>query len=252
MQVIGYTRVSTEKQVENLNFQIESIFEYCNNNNIIINNIVEEVGSAYYYDQNNLRKLLNQKDINIIIKNTSRFCRKIKFFEQFIEKIFNNNISIHFIDEMITLNKNTSKFVMNTLYRYIHSHQQYIDNMIDNISDRVDRGWDFKRDSFGRQVYYSNNLRHVIENDNEQKIIKLIKALKNETSVERVNYYLNQVLPNNNQPIEFIDYNGNITNTFQSNKLDYNVIANLLNSYNITNRGKKWNINSINYVMKYC
>lgn len=252
MNVIGYVRVSTEQQYSNLDFQIEKIHDYCLGNNYNIERFVDEIGSAYYYEQNILLKLLDIPKISIIMTDTSRFSRNNKYCRQMLSKCFKNKISLIFINENMIINNSSNPLTLDLFFNKIYSNMKFIENMIDRTMDRVDRGWDFRTNKYGRMVCYSNNIRQVVENTDETKIINLIKALKNETSVETVNYFLQQVLPNNNEPIEFIDSDGTNVSKFESNKLDYNTIANLLNSYGIKFRGQKWCINSINYVIKHC
>ena len=121
---------------------------------------------------------------------------------------------------------------------------------VKNINLKKEHNWDFRSGRFGRKVVYDGNIRKIINDDKEIAIINFIKALKRETNSIIINNYLNVVLPENNIPIELFDDNGKITNNLDVNKLDYNTIANILNSYNITYRGKKWNINSINKIIK--
>lgn len=63
-----YGRVSTYKQKNDLERQIDSIQIYCKNNNIHISNIYSDISSGIDLDRNNLNKLIDDV-INLNIKN---------------------------------------------------------------------------------------------------------------------------------------------------------------------------------------
>ena len=63
-----YGRVSTHKQKNDLERQIDSIQAYCRNNNINITDIYSDISSGIDLDRNNLNKLIDNV-INLNIKN---------------------------------------------------------------------------------------------------------------------------------------------------------------------------------------
>lgn len=63
-----YGRVSTNKQKNDLERQIDSIQAYCKNNNINITDIYSDISSGIDLDRNNLNKLIDDV-INLNIKN---------------------------------------------------------------------------------------------------------------------------------------------------------------------------------------
>tara|TARA_B110000902_G_C14183109_1_gene541275 strand:- start:364 stop:1122 length:759 start_codon:yes stop_codon:yes gene_type:complete len=251
MNAIGYMRVSTPKQENSLDLQIEQFTDYCSNNNLKITDIVTEVSSAYYPDQNKLVCLLKSHlNTIIVIKNISRFSRNYQYMIKLLKLVIQNNNILHFMDEKIIYCKDNHNMFFNMISKIVLHRQRESEVKVKNINIKKENNWDFRIDRFGRKVVYDGNIRKVVDNSKENAIINLIKALKKETNSGIINNCLNNILPNNIYPIELIDENGNITNNLTSNKLDYNTIANILNSYNITNRGKKWNINSINKIIK--
>tara|TARA_B110000908_G_C10267191_1_gene465442 strand:+ start:6336 stop:7094 length:759 start_codon:yes stop_codon:yes gene_type:complete len=250
MNAIGYMRVSTSKQENSLDDQIELFTDYCFNKNIIIKDIITEIGSAYYPNQLKLKKLLNHNNQLIIIKNVSRFSRNKHNFIMLLDQVRNNNNTIHFIEENITYSKRNHTLIFNKIYKIVDFYEKEIDFKINSINHKKEMGWDFKKNRFGRKVIYQNNIRKIKNDKNETNIIELIKALKRETTSNVINRYLYQVVSSDANPIELIDSYGNITKKLSENNLDYNTIATILNSYNIMNRGKKWNINSINKILK--
>lgn len=251
MNAIGYMRVSTPKQENSLDLQIEQFTDYCSNNNLKVLDIVTEVGSAYHSGQNKLVSLLNLSfNTIIVIKNISRFSRNYQYMIKLLQLVIQNNNILHFMDEkIIYCIENHQKF-FNMISRIVLLRQKESEIKVKNINLKKENNWDFRSDRFGRKVVYDDNIRKIINDDKEIAVINLIKALKRETNSNVINNYLNIILPQNINPIELINDDGNITNKLDVNKLDYNTIANILNSYNITYRGKKWNINSINKIIK--
>jgi len=251
MNAIGYMRVSTPKQEISLDQQIEQFTDYCSNNNLKIVDIVTEVDSAYYPGQNKLVSLLKSNfNTIIVIKNISRFSRNYHYMIKLLQLVIQNNNILHFMDEkIIYCIRNHQKF-FNMISKIVLLRQKESEVKVKNINLKKEHNWDFRSGRFGRKVVYDGNIRKIINDDKEIAIINFIKALKRETNSIIINNYLNVVLPENNIPIELFDDNGKITNNLDVNKLDYNTIANILNSYNITYRGKKWNINSINKIIK--
>ena len=69
-----YGRVSTYKQKNDLERQLECIQVYCKNNNINISNIYSDISSGIDLDRNNLNKLINDV-INLNIKNIADFTK---------------------------------------------------------------------------------------------------------------------------------------------------------------------------------
>ena len=249
MNAYGYVRVSTSPQIKSLDDQIELFTDYCHNNNLIIENIITEVGSAFYQEQKKLINLIkNNMNIFIIFKNVSRFSRNINQAIIMFNIIRQNNIRLHFIEENLTFNNDHHN--MNKIYLLIRKHQIEVENKINRINRMKQNNWDFRTGRFGRKVIYQNKIRKVVDNTREVNIINLIKALKSETNADIINHYLYQVVPQSCQPIELINSDGEKVKNLKVNKLDYNTIASLLNSYNIKFRGKKWNIFSINMVLK--
>lgn len=249
MTTIAYTRVSTEKQEDAIDNQIELILDFIENNKLNLSNIITEVASAYYSEQIQLEKLLALQNITIIITDISRFSRNVIQFHQFYKTMVKNNIKLISIKENIICNfKNNLKY--NQVLNLVNYFQNESVKKITDIKNKKNLGWDFRSNRFGRKVIFQNNIRKIVDNEDEINIVKLIKALKKETKVSIINKHLKKVLPRNPYPIELLDTDGKVTLDLKKNTLDFNMIANLLNSYHVFNRGKKWSINSINMIMK--
>ena len=93
-----YARVSTRKQKDDLQNQVEFLKQFCNAKGIIVNQCVEDFGSGLNYNRKKWNKLLDEVMANkiktIVISNKDRFIRfGYDWFEKFCEK-FNTKIII--------------------------------------------------------------------------------------------------------------------------------------------------------------
>ena len=249
MSLYAYIRVSTEKQDQNLDNQFELILDFLEQNNLNLTNVITETSSAYYSGQLELNKLLELKNITIIVTDISRLSRNTNNFKEYTNKMITNNIKLISIKERINGSLNDTTLFLKVL-SYVDIYQSQVSSIISGIKKKVNDNWDFRKDKFGKKIIYQKNIRKVIDDHNEVKVIELIKALKRETKSSVINNYLCNVIPENKTPLELVDRNGNVTEDLIENKLDYNTIANILNSYKIFNRGKKWNIKSIDQIIK--
>lgn len=112
-----YARVSTNKQKNDLNNQILSINNYCNNNNIIINKIFSDIHSGMDLDRHDLNKLIddviNNRIKNIYISYKDRLTRlSFKTIQDLFIK-FNTNI--------IIINQNCDKCNDNEIFEELMS-----------------------------------------------------------------------------------------------------------------------------------
>ncbi len=245
----AYTRVSTEKQNEGLDNQLEFILDFVEKNNLNLSDIVTEVASAYYYEQTSINELLKLKNITIIVTDLSRLSRNVIKFKEYTQKMIHNNIRLISIKEEINNSLSNTNVFLKAL-KIVEHYQFQIKQMIEKTRNKVNNNWDFRSNRFGKKIIFKNKIRKLVDDNNEIKVIELIKALKRETNVNIINQFLKRVIPKINRLIELRNKKGELTRNLIENKLDYNTIANILNSYQIYNRGKKWNINSINKIIK--
>jgi DNA invertase Pin-like site-specific DNA recombinase len=225
---------------------------YCENNNLNIVEEVHEIKSA-----RNMRYLYNLQDIlsrysntNLIIYNITRFSRNLLQGVELMNIAKNNNINIHFCEE----NAKTDHYLDMHRIRLGLSQSEYES---DTLSNRVktnniilkNKGWSFGVPSYGFKAVMINDIRSFQINEEEQNIIKFIKSARyGKCTVMALNKLLNNILPSNNQPIEFYDeeLGETITRFSETYTLTFGEIADLLNSYNISNRGSLWNSGSVN------
>ncbi len=97
-QTVIYGRVSSSKQKDDLENQIEFLKTYANAKGIIVDNISKDIGSGLNYKRNNWNELLNDvmdnKIKTIIIAHKDRFVRfGYEWFESLCQK-FNTEIIV--------------------------------------------------------------------------------------------------------------------------------------------------------------
>lgn len=89
MTNIVYTRVSSSKNKDNLEGQVERVSQFCISRGYIIHEIVKEVGSGVNENRKKLNKILSRdKPIRIIVEHKDRLTR---FGFTYIEKIVKQN-----------------------------------------------------------------------------------------------------------------------------------------------------------------
>lgn len=255
---IIYCRISSANQCTindfhiSLENQLNNCRTYCENNKLNIVEEVNEIKSArdmkYLY---NLQEILNKySNINLIIYNITRFSRNLLQGVEFMNIAKNRNITIHFSEE----NAKTNHYLDMHRIRLGLSQSEYES---DTLSNRVranniilkNKGWCFGAAPYGVNAVMKNDIRRFENNKEEQNIIKFIcTARYGKCTVMALNKLLNGIIPGNTDLIEFYDeeLGETITKFSETYTLTFGEIADLLNSYNITNRGSYWNAGSVN------
>ena len=96
--IVIYARVSTKNQIDDLQYQVDFLKQFCNAKGIIVNQCIEDFGSGLNYNRKKWNKLLDDVMGNriktIVITNKDRFIRfGYDWFEKFCEK-FNTKLII--------------------------------------------------------------------------------------------------------------------------------------------------------------
>jgi DNA invertase Pin-like site-specific DNA recombinase len=257
---IIYSRISSPAQcsINNFHISIENQLTnsriYCENNGMNIVEEIHEIKSArnmkYLHKLNEIIK--NNSNINLIIYNITRFSRNILQGLQYMEKLRQQNITIHFVEE----NAKTNHHLDLHRIRLGLSQSEYES---DTISNRVNannmilknKGWSFGVPKYGKETVFKNSIRCFQSSNLENKIIQFIITIRQgKCTVMALNKLLQDLIPNNTNLIEFYDNETNslITRFDEPYTLSFTVIADLLNSYNIMNRNNKWSASSVNRV----
>jgi len=117
---IIYARVSTYKQKNDLETQINKIQQYCKDNNVIIDKVYSEISSGIDFDREQFNELMNNvfthKIKNIYISHTDRLTRlSFKTIENIFKK-FNTKIIIINANH----NKNNDNEIFEELISLMH------------------------------------------------------------------------------------------------------------------------------------
>lgn len=259
-KAVIYCRLSSANQctINNLHTSIENQLNNCRNyclqNGFNVVEEVQEIKSArnmqYLNGLNNIGN--NYNNINLVIYNITRFSRNILQGLQFINQFSANNVTIHFVEE----NAKTNHHLDLHRIRLGLSQSEYES---DTISNRVksnnivlkNKGWKFGNPKFGKEVNYVNGIRKFIDSETEKNVINfIITARKGQCTVMLLNKLLQVIIPNNKDPIEFWDDRAGcqISRFDRPYTLTFGEISDLLNSYNIMNRGYQWSASSVNNV----
>lgn len=258
-QAIIYSRISSKNQayLNNVHLSIDtqksSCIQYGNHHNFNIQNIFSEIKSAkdmrYLYTLNSI--LQNYKNVNLIISNVSRLSRNIIQGIEFIKQAASKNIIIHFVnDNAITNNHSDFHKVKLLLCQSQYESEQISIRVKANNKHLKSKGWQFGLVPYGYHAIKEDGIRKFKYNTQELNIINFIStARKGNKSSTLLNIQLNQILPHNTHPIEFVDKDESIINYFDKEyTLTFGEIADLLNSYDITKRGNIWTAYSVNNV----
>lgn len=254
---IVYTRISAPQSKFNNKFlslenqRIECIKAIGNNNEIVF--FEEVVSGRKIYKQKELVKIFNNySNCKLYIYNVSRFTRDLSGGLKYLEYAKKLNIAIYFVEPKL----NTENFEnFQRIRRDLLSSREESDRISkrtkDSIKIRKMLGIPIGRTEYGKKSIKVNGKRKLVDNEFEQKTKKFIKRARHTQSCREINQLLNNLIPDNKDPIVFIDKNGGIIKRFtKNNHLNFQEIADLLNSYNIKKRGKEWTKNNVTSVYK--
>ena len=187
MTAIGYIRVSTEDQVKegvSLDNQREKIKSYCHLKDFHLENIIEDAGiSAKNLNRPGVKKVLEMArkkkiDAVVVYKLDRMFRSTVDALET--TKMFDRwGISFHSIHETLDTKSAMGRFFF-TLIAAIAEMERRI------IGERTKAALSHKRsknEKTGGDIPYGFNLGKnglLVENENEQKVIRLIYRLKRE------------------------------------------------------------------------
>ena len=218
-KVYGYCRVSSENQKlkdNSIKNQIKFIDDYCDYNKLELVKIFKDEGiSGLKKDRDGLNEMFDEiikNDVDILlVYSLSRLGRKLKDVIGFVEKLSKNNIKFISIKENFNNDDVMGKLLMNILGSI---NEFEVDILSDRIKD-VKRYKKSKNEVYTGKILFGKYKRKgkLIKNNNEMKILRLIKRLR------------------------------------EIDKLSYNKISNYLNNENIKSKEKcKWYSSSVRSV----
>ena len=244
MKCVVYNRVSKQKQnsTDSLSLKVqESICnDYAQANNISIKSIYKEVHSAYSKIPTVLNTVINLKTCIILISDVSRFSRSINVGLRMVETALSNKNHLIFIKENLILTTNDDIGKLSPLLQKTQDESKLLSDRITATKKYLDSNNMY---SGGTVSYgYKVDNKKLISNENEKKILQFILLCQQKNisgndlnklmvEISKLNIYENIIC---------YDIDGNTTDTM-TDSLTNTEIADLLNSYKVSKRGKDWN-----------
>lgn len=185
MKAALYIRVSTNQQATegvSLKAQRQRLIKYCEFNGLEVTEIIEDSGlsgtdtNREGYKQ--LMKLVSDSNVNAVcVYSLSRFARNTVEVLNSIEKMNKNNIQFHSLTEKIDTTTPTGRFFLTTLAALGQLERE-------QLAERTRAALQHKKSNSERvgSIPYGYELSsdgvHLIENEREQKIIKLVLSMR--------------------------------------------------------------------------
>ncbi len=251
MSIFIYARVSSKIQREGvgLESQIQQMKQYiseqvfCDTNQI--NEPITEVGSASHPEKlkklNNLIEHVSQLSKSVIVVHAyDRFSRNVCWALIQIQKLKNANCTVVSITEPLNYSIPSGYHQLVTIFNNAELDSRNKGKKVkDAITYKKSLGGFTGKAPFGFKLINDEEqkIKKLAVNETEQIVINIIKGMRDTTFT--VESWRNFVFPILNEKykedIEFdYDEKGNVKEPGFGN------IADILNDYNITNRGKDW------------
>lgn len=256
-KVVGYIRISTSIQTNGYSIPAQKniIKEYAKNNNLILYKEYTDIGSGTKMKKLiQLNKLIEEnKNCVLLVVNIDRFSRNLYEGIEYLNLLKSNNIIIKSIEQNISSDNITGlKLIKNCL-----NDSEFESN---TISRRVKKSLDLIKNKggyigvarFGFKKSRLNNIPIRIKNNIELLIIDLIINLRlGITNVKKMNNLINKIKKKTMPELKFYDIHNNEINIFEKPfTLTFIEIADILNDYEITRRGKQFTSASVYNIFK--
>ena len=219
--------------------------------------------------QDSLFELIKDNNIHVIFLRVDRFSRCFSKAYEIIDKIIpSKNITLHFVEEGIIFNKNSTSGVKQLLTEALMKAHIESDNLSRRLRDinthKKNLGNDLGPPAYGMKIIIENGIRKKVINEYESNIIDFIKKVYNIKEFNKDKSISFRVLNNmlmkltdeqeikdkiKNDPIQIWDSKV----TFDQQKLtkgfDAEDIAFILNDKGIKKRDSDWTKSSISNII---
>ena len=252
-----YARCSTIKQNndigQSLHTQIAECMNYCNDNNLEISEVINEVVPAHNYKKQSYYNILDKyKNTNIIIADPSRLSRSVSDASMFLAECKKRNIIIHSVRDNLICDslQNTKKFI-DMIFDAMIESSVISKRVKSSINIRKKMGSHIGKASFGYNITHvidSTNgmkLRKLVENKEEQNIIKVILLLYYGCNVSDFYNMFEKISDNDTK---LYDESEEFTIIYYGNFWPY-AIASFLNEQGILLQGKQWKSSNISHIV---
>ena len=198
-KVIGYVRVSSLMQNEDgksIEMQIDLINKYCNINGFELVEIFEDRGiSGLKNNRDGLNELMDKVKSGecdcVVVYSLSRLGRKLKNIVDWIELLNKKNIEFVSIKENFNVNEIYGKLMLNILGSLNEFEVNIMSERIKDVKGNLKN----KNEVYCKDILFGMYKRgnKLIKNNNEIKVLKLIKDLRENKSYSygKISKYLN-------------------------------------------------------------
>lgn len=244
MNTIIYCRISTPEQ--SLEAQEHACIEYCREHNLRIIDIIYEIGSAYKSKQPKLNKLIkDNNNITVVIYSIDRFSRNLVSTDRLLNIMSHKQINLVSVKEQLDLGTPIGRHNFRNHISQAQLESEIIGQRIrNNIKYKRDNGLYIGMPSYGYKVV--NGKKEL--DTKEQAVIKFISDTINRemTTVIFTDklYKLLNIFEKTEDyyiPVEFNNDNEIIDKSIISAEM----IADILNDYEVLKRGKFWNMGKV-------
>ncbi|HNQ21296.1 MAG TPA: recombinase family protein, partial [Bacteroidales bacterium] len=179
----GYCRFSTtmQKDGDSIEIQKAEIEKYCAYKNYkLVDHYVDEAKSGKDIRRPSLQKMLEdlQPGMVIITKKLDRFSRSMSDTLKLIEQIKEKKCSIMFLDVDVDTSTPNGDFLLNITASYAQHERLTISNRVSDSMDYKSRNGTLQtKPRFGYKVIKNGKTTELVECEEEQQIIGLIKEM---------------------------------------------------------------------------
>lgn len=190
------------------------------------------------------RLIRENRGKNIIIYDVSRFCRSVERGMSLLEYALNCKTRLFFVNEGIVWDSSTERFARDKLRARLEAAQEESANIGRRVSmaiqEKKRRGFFTGRVApFGYTIKAVEGGKKLFPNENETPIVDFINACRTVgRSMNSLNRKLARISRFKNSPI-VLEFKDEPVKKLQE-PLSYSGIADLLNDYEVFNRGNEW------------
>ena len=254
-------------------YQISRCISYAKNN-LSVNgpSVFTENKPSYSSEmsqQDCLFQLLKDDNIHVIFLRVDRFSRCFSKAFEIIDKIIPaKNITLHFVEEGIVFNKNSTSGIKQLLTEALMKAHVESDNLSRRLRDinthKKNLGNDLGPPSYGMKIIIENGIRKKVINEYESNIIDFIKKVYNIKEFNNNKSISFRVLNSNlmkltddkeikkrikDDPIHIWDSKVTIDEQKLTKGFDAEDVAFILNDKGFKKRGKEWTKNAVSSII---
>jgi DNA invertase Pin-like site-specific DNA recombinase len=186
MKVVGYTRVSTDKQADegvSLNLQAEKIRSYCQLYNLELVDLIEDSGeSAKDLNRPGVQMAIGMMDRKIVqgivVYKLDRLTRSILDMGNLIQKYFDKGTRLISVQEQIDTSSATGKFFLNIMMSFSQYERELIgERTRAAMRHKISRNEHAGEIPFGKRL--GPDKIHLEDSPEEQRSLTHLRHLRN-------------------------------------------------------------------------